>query len=56
MEYLSEVDWIHHIRRVRSGFNPYFNGIPFGSHKSDSTKRITKSVSILILMEYLSED
>jgi len=39
-----------------SSFNPYFNGIPFGSIWSTFHSRLFNKVSILILMEYLSED
>jgi len=41
---------------VIARFNPYFNGIPFGRVVHVQEMLEFMSVSILILMEYLSEE
>jgi len=43
------------VQYIPSRFNPYFNGIPFGRYWIDSPRLAHYYVSILILMEYLSE-
>ncbi len=56
MEYLSEVLLFSLLLLTKLSFNPYFNGIPFGSKSEGVVKTPSSNVSILILMEYLSEE